>query len=247
MKLKELSLTDLIAFFSAISITVTFTSQTYFYYRLDSLWLMAVITPSSYILEVIKVFLILFVLLIYILILKAFYDYSFKKKLTKKKVKLTSNNSLKIREILLKDRKKYESYLTIWVCIFTGGIVFTLLFFRVIDSSKSLIIPLLIGACVGGVLSLIFSKNLDKSIKFSIWGIVIILVSLLNAEFKYNQLNRLETVYLTDEKSDFNKAKLVEISSDKAILLKRDIKTNIEIKIVPIDDIEKIVVEKRSN
>lgn len=249
MKLKELSFTDLIAIFSAISITITFISQTYFYFRLDSLWLMSVITPSAYILEVIKVFLILFLLLTYILVLKDLYDYLFRKIFSKKKVKLTNKNSLEIRELLLKDRKKYESYLTIWVCVFTGGIVFTLLYLRVLDLSKSYAIPLLIGFCVGSVLSLIFARNLEKSIKLSIWGIVIILVSLLNAEFKYNQLDNLETIYVKDHQSEFNKAKLLEISSDKAILLKRDKKTNMEmeIKIVPIDSIEKIVVKKSPN
>ena len=247
MKLKELSFTDLIAIFSAISITVTFISQTYFYYRLDALWLMAVITPSAYILEVIKVFLILFLLLIYILILKAFYDYLFKKILSKNKVNLSMINSLDIQVLLSKNRKKYERNFIIFVCILTEIIALILIFLRVIDPTKSYAIPIIIGACIGAVISLILARNLEKSLKFSIWGIVIILVSLLNAEFKYNQLNSLETVYLTDEKSEFNKAKLVEISSDKAILLKRDIKTKLEIKIVPIDDIEKIVVEKRSN
>ena len=48
MKFKESSLTDIIAAISAVALVVTMASQTYFYYRLDALWLLSILPPSLF-------------------------------------------------------------------------------------------------------------------------------------------------------------------------------------------------------
>ena len=48
MKLKEFSLTDIIAVISTVALVVTMASQTYFYYKLDALWVMSILSPSVY-------------------------------------------------------------------------------------------------------------------------------------------------------------------------------------------------------
>lgn len=48
MKIKDLSLTDYISGVSAIGLAISVISQSYFYFRLDALWIMSLISPTIY-------------------------------------------------------------------------------------------------------------------------------------------------------------------------------------------------------
>ena len=54
MKIKELSLTDYISGVSAIGLAISVISQSYFYFRLDALWVMSLISPTIYLFDVIR-------------------------------------------------------------------------------------------------------------------------------------------------------------------------------------------------
>ena len=62
MSNKKLSVADFITIVTAISVAITAVTQAYFYFRLDALWLMPLINPSIYFLEVVKVFLFLLII-----------------------------------------------------------------------------------------------------------------------------------------------------------------------------------------
>lgn len=104
MKLKELSLTDLIALISTISVLVSVTSQAYFYYRLDALWVMSLLTPSIYFVEVVKVIILFILLFSNILIVELLFKKIIKYISGKKKVKLL-NNEADVQELLSRQQK----------------------------------------------------------------------------------------------------------------------------------------------
>ena len=78
MKLKEFSLTDIIAVISAAALIVTMASQTYFYYKLDALWVMSILSPFVYFIEVMKVLLLTSILIVGVSIFETIYSFLLK-------------------------------------------------------------------------------------------------------------------------------------------------------------------------
>ena len=78
MKLKEFSLTDIIAVISTVALVVTMASQTYFYYKLDALWVMSILSPSVYFIEVMKVLLLTSILIVGVSIFETIYSFLLK-------------------------------------------------------------------------------------------------------------------------------------------------------------------------
>ena len=78
MKLKEFSLTDIIAVISASALILTMASQTYFYYKLDALWVMSILSPSVYFIEVMKVLLLTSILIVGVSIFETIYSFLLK-------------------------------------------------------------------------------------------------------------------------------------------------------------------------
>ena len=220
MKLKELSFTDLIAIFSAISIIVTAITQAFFYFRLGALWLMPLINSSIYLIEVIKVFIFLFFTIVSVVFMEILYSKITKKYRLRQKIKLNEVTDKDLNKLLIKNRDLYNNN---FIKFYLVVLLIVVLVFKLFNfTSTPFYFGVIVGAILGCVLIVVLEKDVSRKFKFGILSLSLVFTSILNAEFKYNQLNSLETVYLTDEKSEFNKAKLVEISSDKAILFKRD-------------------------
>jgi hypothetical protein len=239
MKLKELSFTDLIAIFSAISILVSIASQTYFYFRLDALWILSFLTPSIYFIEVIRV-MILFILIFFNAIcIEELFKWGLKYIVKKKKVRLsTHQNSY---DLLTKSYKKYETNQT----IFFGVILFVeWVLLNYCLGYFSITILIFVCAISGLILALLTDKTLDRMIRFVTLGLIILFITALNGELKIRELKQTPKVFVKDNPT--YEYKVLEAIQNRVIVFD-DKKTNIEIKIVPIDDIEKIVVEKRSN
>lgn len=67
MKFKELNITEFVSLLTIVALSICVISQTYFYYRLDALWVMSLIPPSIYLFDIIKV--IVFILLNLIMVM----------------------------------------------------------------------------------------------------------------------------------------------------------------------------------
>ena len=52
---KELPLTELLGILSAIALSISVISNAYFYYSLDAIWVMSILSPAFYVSEIIKV------------------------------------------------------------------------------------------------------------------------------------------------------------------------------------------------
>ena len=56
MQVGSRSLTDVMTFVSGAALAICMLSQTFFYWRLDAIWVMSLISPSIYLIELFKVF-----------------------------------------------------------------------------------------------------------------------------------------------------------------------------------------------
>ena len=99
MKFKELSITEFLSIITAIALVVCVITQTYFYFRLDALWVMSLIPPSIYFFEIIKIIVIFIFSISLIFIFEECY-----KKLTKRfrhKRKIRYIDSKSVQTILI--------------------------------------------------------------------------------------------------------------------------------------------------
>lgn len=240
MKLKELSLTDLIALISTISVLVSVTSQAYFYYRLDALWVMSLLTPSIYFVEVVKVIILFILLFSNILIVELLFKKIIKYILGKKKVKLL-NNKADVQELLSRQQKKYGNNLTLFfivILFFEAGIlkflgieIYTAVFFWI--------------AFVSGLfLGLLDNKGFDRATKRFTLVLILFFITALNAELKIVELDRAPYIYLKNDNDE--KYRLVEVTQDKVIIFKV-VDSNYQIQLMNTDQIKKIVAEVSPN
>ena len=63
MQLKEISITEIMGLLSFVGIAISVIAQTYFYLRLDAIWVMSIISPTIYLLDIIKVIVCLLVIM----------------------------------------------------------------------------------------------------------------------------------------------------------------------------------------
>lgn len=240
MKLKELSLTDLIALISTISVLVSVTSQAYFYYRLDALWVMSLLTPSIYFVEVVKVIILFILLFSNILIVELLFKKIIKYISGKKKVKLL-NNEADVQELLSRQQKKYGNNLTVFLGIMIFVEWFLLNYFTNIFRVGIL---LWISAISGLILALLTDKEFDRTIRYVTLGMILLCVTALNAELKIVELDRAPYVYLKNDNDE--KYRLVEVTQDKVIIFKV-VDSNYQIQLMNADQIKKIVAEVSPN
>lgn len=52
---KELSITELFGILSVVALSISVISNAFFYYSLDALWVMSILSPTFYVFEIIKV------------------------------------------------------------------------------------------------------------------------------------------------------------------------------------------------
>ncbi len=236
MKIRELSITDYISGVSAIGLTISVISQSYFYFRLDALWVMSLISPTIYLFDVIKVIVFLLVLVGGVIALEQFYRYLTKKFRHKKKIKYVESKS--IDDLLIKNRANYERNFYIFLCTLICIFIFFLTFLKF---KVTLVLFVILGIFLGIVILIALDKTLSKVTRRTLLGLLLFVGSLLHGEYKYIQIVELPHVLLKDKNSEFNQAKLLEVTKTDAILFQRNNKGAVNFKIISLNQIDKII------
>lgn len=237
MKLKELSITELTTIITGLGLAINVIAQTYFYMRIDALWIMSIISPSIYILDIFKIIILLFILLCIFLSFEAGYRQITKKFRLKTKITYKPELSKSIEVLLIKNRKKYERYFQVVVFLTIWFICYLLTDFQLKTTNRFLYIT---GGCIAIFLSLTLDKTLTKTIKCSLLGVLLVFGAVGLGELKFIQMESLPIVLLKDHNSECHKAKLLEISKTEVILVKQDEKGSNSFKIITSNQIDKI-------
>ena len=236
MKLKEFSLTDIIAVISAAALIVTMASQTYFYYKLDALWVMSILSPSVYFIEVMKVLLLTSILIVGVSIFETIYSFLLKILIIKRKIPY-KNNEKEINILLIKNKKSY----------IRGFTVFSILLLMIIFGGVSKLGISVTNSIIywtyfilGLSLALLTNKSLDLVTRRLTLILIVISVTALNAEIKISRLKNAPVVFIKESNSKVVRATLVEAYQDKIIVANsKDL--NGGLKILKLDQVEKIV------
>lgn len=236
MKLKEFSLTDIIAVISTVALVVTMASQTYFYYKLDALWVMSILSPSVYFIEVMKVLLLTSILIVGVSIFETIYSFLLKILIIKRKIPY-KNNEKEINILLIKNKKSYIRGFTVF-SILLLMIIFWGLSKLGISVTNSIIYWTYF--ILGLSLALLTNKSLDLVTRRLTLILIVISVTALNAEIKISRLKNAPVVFVKESNSKVVRATLVEAYQDKIIVANsKDL--NGGLKILKLDQVEKIV------
>ncbi|MGY6624804.1 hypothetical protein [Acinetobacter johnsonii] len=236
MKLKEFSLTDIIAVISTVALVVTMASQTYFYYKLDALWVMSILSPSVYFIEVMKVLLLTSILIVGVSIFETIYSFLLKILIIKRKIPY-KNNEKEINILLIKNKKSYIRGFTVF-SILLLMIIFCGLSKLGISVTNSIIYWTYF--ILGLSLALLTNKSLDLVTRRLTLILIVISVTALNAEIKISRLKNAPVVFVKESNSKVVRATLVEAYQDKIIVANsKDL--NGGLKILKLDQVEKIV------
>lgn len=244
MKIKEFTLTDLIALGSAVALIVTTASQTYFYLRLDALWLLNILSPLIFFVEVLRTILLTFILILLSLFLEFIYSYLVKFFLRKERITYKGNNK-KIEKLLFNKRKSFIRGYTIFS---TTIFLIILLTLRKLGFPITTEVILWSSFTFGSVVELIVNKEYNSKRDFKKFMLVFILmcVTALNAEIKIAYLNMSPSVYLKDKNINDNNLKLLDIYQDKVVVFMED-KSRYKFIVLPTNEIQKIEGYDSSN
>lgn len=243
MKFKELSITDIMAVVSAVALIVTVASQTYFYYRINALWVMSILSPSIYFIEVINVLALSFILIVSVPLFESIYRLLIKWLIGKRKI-VYKENTNEIKILLIKKRKKYVRYFTVFsiICLLS---IFSI--FRVLELPITLRIELFTFFIFGLCLSLFTNKELEVFTRRITLILIIICVTALNAEIKIAYLKYAPIVYLKNENYEHgNKNRLLQSYQDNVVIFE-DQNSKLVVRVSKIDQVEKIEEYEVSN
>ncbi|UIJ76859.1 hypothetical protein [Acinetobacter sp. SH20PTE14] len=243
MKIRDWSVTDLIAIVSAVALVVTVASQAYFYLRLNALWVMSILSPSVYFVEVIKVLCLTSILIVSVPIFEFIYNYLIQKFLGKRKI-IYKGNSEEIKILLHKKRKKYVIGFTIF-SIFCMLSIFGVLHELGLPVTEVILfwISFIFGLC----LSLFTNNKLDIITRRITIVLIVIFVTALNAELKIAYLKFSPTVYLKNNTFDKSKKiRLLESYQDKVVTFE-DQNSKLVIRVLKIDQVDRIEEYKEAN
>lgn len=235
MKLKESSLTDIIAAISTVALVVTMASQTYFYYRLDAIWLLSILPPSVFFLEVMRVLVLTVILIAGAFGAETIYKFFIKICIRKRKI-IYKNNEKEIKILLDKKRKSFVR----------GYIIFSilLLYFILIGLRKFgflITSPVMFWTAFtwGSLLKTVASRELDSVSRRISLIFVLICATALNAEIKIAYINNAPVILIKGENEMKSELKLLDMYQDKAIVFYRN-NSKYEFNVLQSDQIEKI-------
>ncbi|UUS58801.1 MULTISPECIES: hypothetical protein [unclassified Acinetobacter] len=236
---KELSITELFGILSIAALTISVISNAFFYYSLDAIWIMSVLSPSFYIFEIIKVLVLSCSVIAVVGVLLDFYKFLFKqycKSKPKKKI-LVSNHiteaELKEKiEQFLKKHKLLQAIFVIIVCV--SGLI-TLYVNNFIGQTS-----MLWGAVLIGITLNIFTDDevrRDKPLKFLVLTILAIFATCFSAQLKLNDIKKSPVATLKIK--DVNKWYVLDSFQGNVILF-NDSENKSNIKVVKFEDIDRI-------
>lgn len=236
MKFKESSLTDIIAAISAAALVVTMVSQTYFYYRLDALWLLSILPPSVFFLEVLRVLALVVILILGALGSEVIYKFILNICLRKRKI-IYKNNEDSIKKLLDKKRKSFVRGYSIFsiILLYCVFIIFQKFGFLLTNE-----VMFWTAFTWGALLKIVSDKELSMFTKRTSLISVLICATVLNAEIKIAYINKAPIVYIKNEDQEENEARLLDMYQDKVIVFYQD-DSKYEFSVLQSDQIEKII------
>lgn len=236
MKLKESSLTDIIAAISAVALVVTMASQTYFYYRLDALWLLSILPPSVFFLEVLRVLALAIVLIIGALGAEEIYKFVIKICIKKRKI-IYKDNEKEVKVILGKKRESFIRGYTIFSIVLLYFIFMALRKFEFLITSE---VMFWTAFTWGALLKTVASKELDGLTRRVSLIFILICTTALNAEIKIAYIADAPIVFIKEENEVRRELKLLDMYQDKVIVFYKG-NSKYEFNVIQSDQIEKIV------
>jgi hypothetical protein len=236
---KELSITELFGVLSVIALSISVLSNAFFYFSLDALWVMSVLSPTFYIFEIIKVIVIMFSAIAVVGGLLDIYKYVLKKcQLLKPKARYKFNthcDNSEFRQLIKRGERRFELGQICFVVILTtlGSII--LFHFRIIGFVSVLWCAIL----VGSILAVLTDKEVhkDKSLKIVILTIIALFATCFSAQLKLNSIQNAPIAFL--KSPDKNKWYVLDGFQDKVILLSQE-KNKSNIKVVKFEEIDRI-------
>lgn len=245
---KELSITELFGVLSVIALTISVFSNAYFYYYLDAMWVMSILSPTFYISEILKVLMLMSLAIIVVGFLMDAFKWLVKKSfIFRKKQRFVlsvqqNTNNIVYQRILKKD-KSFQFWQTIFVIVISTITIFLLTFLGFISITSMLWNSVLIGFVVG----LFTNKEIrkDKELKLFILIGVVVFTTCFSAELKLNNIHQLPIAKLKNDKGVKNTLDwyVLDGSQDKLILLNQSSKK--VIKVVKFEEIDRIISNKK--
>ncbi|OTG65179.1 hypothetical protein [Acinetobacter silvestris] len=240
---KELSITELFGVLSVIALSISMLSNTYFYYSLDALWVMSILSPSFYISEIIKVVVIMAVMITVVGFLMDIYHRLIKimnRVHPNKRYRLVSGEDNQIAvDAIKKSARKFQTGQSYFVTLFSAVFITVLAGLKVITFASLFWVSILIGTILGSFTNTEVKR--DNTLKFFIFAILVILTACFSAHLKLNSLHKLPIAILKNQQVEKETQiwNVLDATQDKMILLNRN--ENNKIKIVKFDEINQII------
>ncbi|WP_347455174.1 hypothetical protein [Acinetobacter thermotolerans] len=146
------------------------------------------------------------------------------------KNKIRYKNTEEIHNLLINNRKKYERYLLVFICIIFSSFGSTL--FK-LNLKISLVAAFIFGAIVGTILSLTTDK-------IGVLLVALFTGALIVGELKYMEIDKLPKVSFSVANKQNANYQLLELGKTNAILIERHKNGTNSFKIVELNQIDKI-------
>lgn len=218
---KDLSIPELFGVLSVIALSISVLSNVYFYYCLDAMWVMSILSPTFYISEILKVLVLMSIAICFVgLLMDAF------KWLIKTSYKVRLKECLKLPsqhdasdihyQKIIKLEKSFQFWQMIFIVTVSTIFIFLLTLFKFISFASMLWSSILIG--------------------------LVALTTCFSAHIKLNNLDQLPIAKLKNTK-DITDWYVLDGSQDKLILL--NLSPQKVIKVVKLDEIDRIFSNKK--
>lgn len=236
---KELPLTELLGILSAIALSISVISNAYFYYSLDAIWVMSILSPAFYVSEIIKVLALILAVTALVGMPMALYAFLLRKAhhfKPKKRYKLSAGgDNHEIKQQLRLAEKKFVRWPSFFVVFITVSCITCLSALNIISRPAVLWTAVLIGV----ILIILTDEEVrkDKGLRYLVLMILAVLATCFSAQLKLNNLSSSPEAVL--KLKDNNKWIVLDSVQDSVILLNRA-ENNASIKIVKFEEIDRI-------
>lgn len=242
---KDLSIPELFGVLSVIALSISVLSNVYFYYCLDAMWVMSILSPTFYISEILKVLVLMSIAICFVGFLMDVFKWliktSYKVRL-KEYLKLPSQHDASDihYQKIIKLEKSFQFWQMIFIVTVSTIFIFLLTLFKFISFASMLWSSILIG----WVLGVFTNKDVrkDKELKLFIVIGLVALTTCFSAHIKLNNLDQLPIAKLKNTK-DITDWYVLDGSQDKLILL--NLSPQKVIKVVKLDEIDRIFSNKK--
>src|SRR5690606_23842416 len=175
MILKEVTVTEALSFFSAFALIISLINQTYFYYRLDAMWVMSLISPTIYLFDIFKVIATLLILIGVMTLLDFLYKNITKKIIYKKRIIFRQGDDLS--KLLIEKRKEYERNFIIFILLI---LILLIIFASYVVFKASIYFFGISGVLLGISIVLVMDNSISRRIRLFVSAFLLIIASILH-------------------------------------------------------------------